>query len=195
MLYVIKNTYVGPNHYQDNYVDCDTIVISSTPTMTNLSREIRIDGWCGTTNDWSVSAHGEYPTIELARAAIQQHFGNVRDSDPNGDRFVSDDEDVVETYKPGQYAPMSGEATADWAYPGIQSDIQADTSDERIAELVAQYEAEANSSGYTLDSDLDDFMKNAVKIARFTGKRGVIPNTPTIFLGVLLNPALHSPPT
>src|SRR5690606_1884674 len=92
-------------------------------------------------------------------AAISEKFGEVRDSDANGDRFDSDDEDVVETYKPGKYAPMSSKATADWAYEGIQSDIEADTTDERIAELVAEYEAEANSNGYTLDSDLEDFMR------------------------------------
>jgi hypothetical protein len=68
---------------------------------------------CGTTNDWAVYAHGEYATIEEARAAITEKFGEVRDSDANGDSFESDDEDVVEAYKPGKYAPMSSQATAD----------------------------------------------------------------------------------
>lgn len=157
MYYIIETNYVGPNH--DQHVDADRIEISTTPAITNRSHEIRLDGWCGTTNDWAVYAHGEYATIEAARAAIAEKFGDVRDRDANGYSFESDDEDVVEVYKPGKYTPMSSQATADWAYEGIQSDIEADTTDERIAELVAAYEAEANSCGYTLHSDLEDFMK------------------------------------
>lgn len=159
MYYIIETNYVGPNQTQDQYVDVDKIEISTSPAITNRSHEERTEGWCGTTNDWAVYAHGEYATIEEARAAITDKFGEVRDSDANGDSFESDDEDVVEIYRPGKFAPMSSQATADWAYEGIKYDIEADTTDERIAELVARYEAEANSNGYTLDSDLMDFMK------------------------------------
>lgn len=158
MYYIIETNYVGPNQTQDQYVDVDKIEISTSPAITN-NHEERTEGWCGTTNGWAVYAHGEYSTIEEARAAITEKFGEVRDSDTNGDSFESDYENVVETYKPGKYAPMSSQATADWAYEGIQSDIEADTTDERIAELVVAYEAEANSNGYTLDSDLKDFMQ------------------------------------
>jgi len=159
MYYIMETKYVGPNQTQDQYIDVDKIEISTSPAITNMSHEERIEGWCGTTNDWAVYAHGEYATIEEARAAITEKFGEVRDSDASGDSFESDDEDVVETYKPGK-TPMSSQATADWAYEGIQSDIEAETTDERIAELVAEYEAEANSNGYTLDSDLlEDFMR------------------------------------
>lgn len=158
MYYIIETNYVGPNRTQDQYVDVDTIVISTSPAMTNLSHVERTEGWCGTTNGWSVSAHGAYATIEEARAAIAEKFGDVRNCDADGDSFESDDEDVVETYRPGKYAPLSSQATADWAYEGIQSDIDAATSDERIAGLVAEYEAEANSIGYCLHSDLENFM-------------------------------------
>lgn len=158
MYYVIETKYVGPNQTQDRYVDADTIEISTSPAITNCSHEERTEGWCGTTNDRAVYAHGAYATIEAARAAITEKFGDVRDSDPNGDRFESDDDDVIETYKPGKYEPMSRQATADWAYEGIQNAIAADTSDARIAELVAEFEAEANSQGYTMDGDLADFM-------------------------------------
>lgn len=159
MYYVIETNYVGPNRTQEEYVDVDTIDISTSPAMTNLSHVERNEGWCGTTNGWSVYAHGEYATIDAARAAIAEEFGDVRNTDPDGDSFESDDEAVVETYKVGKYAPMGREATADWAYEGIQSDIEADTTDERIDELVAEYEAEANSIGYALDSDLKNFMQ------------------------------------
>jgi hypothetical protein len=166
MYYIIEANYVGPSQTQDQYVDVDKIEISTSPAITNSSHEECTEGWCGTTNDWAVYAHGEYATIEEARAAITEKFGEVRDSDANGDRFESYDEDVVETYKPGKYASISSEATADWAYEGIQFDIESDTSDERIAELVAEYEAEANVYGYTLDSCLEDFMQECRQVLR-----------------------------
>ncbi len=154
MYYIIETKYVGPNQAQDKYVDVDRIEISISPAITNSSHEERTEGWCGTTNDLAVFAHGEYATIEKARAAITEKFGEVRD----GDIFELDD-DIVEIYKPGKYAPMSSQTTADWSYDGIQSDIEANTTDERIAELVAEYEADANSNGYTLHSDLEGFMQ------------------------------------
>jgi len=159
MYYIIETNYVGPNQNQDQYADVDKIEISASPAITNSSREERTDGWCGTTNDWAVYAHGEYVTIEQARAAITEKFGEVRPSDANGDSFESDDEGALETYKLGKYAPMSSQATADWAYEGIRSDIKAETTDSRISELVAEYEAEANSHGCTLDSDLEGYMQ------------------------------------
>lgn len=159
MYYIIETSYVGPNRSQDQYVDVDKIEISTSPAITNSSCKVRLDGWCGTTNDWAIYAHGEYATIEEARAAIHEKFSEVRDSDANGYRFESDEEDVVEIYKPGRYAPMSSQDTADWVHVGIQADIEADTTDERIAELVAEYEVDVNRNGYTLDSDLEYFMQ------------------------------------
>lgn len=160
MYYIIETCYVGPNQNQDRYVDFDKIEISLSPATTNSSHEVCISGWCGTTDDFSVHAHGEYSTLEEARAAISERFGGeVRKCDANGDSFEPDQEDVVEVYKPGKYAPMSSESTADWAYDAIQADIAADTTDERIAELVTIYETEANNNGYTLNSHLEDFMQ------------------------------------
>lgn len=160
MYYIIETIYTGPNWDQDQHVDADRIEITTAPAIGNSSREVCIDGWCGTTDDWAVYAHGEYETLEEARDAIIETFGVVRDSDPGGNSFESLDENVVEVYKPNKYAPMSSQATADWAYDGIQSDIKADTTDERIEELVEEYEEEANRHGYTLDSDLEGFMRD-----------------------------------
>lgn len=56
--------------------------------------------------------------------------------------------------------------TADWAYDWIKSEIEADTTDERISELVAEFEAKANSFGVTLDGDLEDFMRECRKELR-----------------------------
>jgi hypothetical protein len=159
MYYIIETNYVGPNQNQDQYIDVDEIKISTSLAITNSSHEIKIEGWCGTTNDWAVYAHGEYATIEEARAAITEKLGEVRNSDALGDSFESDEDDVIEVFKPGKYAPMSSQATADWTYESIQADIAADTTDERIAELVAEYEAEAHNNGSTLGYNIKSFMQ------------------------------------
>lgn len=158
MYYIIETKYSGPN--RDQYPDADVIEIRTSPAITNGTHEERTEGWCGTTGGWAVYAHGAYETIEEARAAIATRFGEVRDSDASGDRFEPDTEAVIETYKRGKYEPMSSQATADWAYEGIQSDIEADTTDARITELVAEYETEANRNGCTLHCDLEDFMRD-----------------------------------
>ncbi|MFR9719891.1 hypothetical protein ACL00X_11095 [Aeromonas diversa] len=159
MFYIIESKYVGPNPYETQNVDADVIEISTTPAMTNSSHEERLHGWCGTTNDTAIYAHGEYATLEEACAAVIDIFGDVRVHDANGDTFEPSGDDVVKAYKAGKYIPMSSEDTADWCYEGIKADITAETTDEQIAKLVAEYEAEANSNGYTLDSDLDGFMQ------------------------------------
>jgi hypothetical protein len=159
MFYIVETQYVGPNQTQGPYVDVDKIEITTSPATTNRSHEVRTEGWCGTTNDFAVYAHGAYLTIEEARAAIAEKFGKVRASEANGDRFETDDEHVVETYKRGKYAPMSPEEADNWIYESIQSEIEADTTNARIAELAAEYEAEANNNGYTLGSHPEDFMQ------------------------------------
>ena len=158
MFYVIETNYAGPNPLDSRYIDANTIVISTSPATTNSSKVVRLEGWCGTTNDWAVYAHGEYSSVEQARDAITAIFNNVRSGDANG-AFASDDEAIIAVYKPGRFAPMTKEHTGDWAHDGIEADIDASTTDARITELVAEYEAEANSEGFTLDSDLADMMK------------------------------------
>jgi hypothetical protein len=156
MYYVIETCYVGPNH--DQHVDADTICISSTPAVGNSSLQECVDGWCGTTNDWAVYGHGVYASVESARAALHASFGEVRDCDLDGDAFESYDWDVLETFKPGKYAPMGREAVGDWAHTAIMKDIEAGTSDARIVELAAEFEAEANSNGYALDGHIMEFL-------------------------------------
>lgn len=153
--YVITSTYSGPNRGQ--HIDDDTVEIWSTPARRNMSGEVITQGWAGTTNDWSLNAHGEFDTYEDALQSILSQW-DVRDADRYGDEFSSDDKDVLAVFKPGQYIPMNSEDTASWIFEALQSDIFADTTDERIEELVAEYEASANAEGYTLEGDTEDLM-------------------------------------
>lgn len=162
MYYIIETNYVGPNQYQDNYTNQDIITITTSPAINNGNREEQTAGWCGTTNNWAVYAHGEYPTIEEARDAMIEILGDVRGCDANGRHYEAApiDDHIVEVYRPGKYETMSLDASKDWAWEGISADITADTTDERIAELARGYEIEANSQGCTLDPRLDSYMRD-----------------------------------
>jgi hypothetical protein len=46
---------------------------------------------------------------------------------------------------------MNAAQTVDWCCEGLREDVSADTTDERIAALVDEYEAAANDEEYTLD--------------------------------------------
>lgn len=149
--YVVETKYVGPN--PDQHIDEDVVEIQTEPERTNSSGEAKIQGWCGTTNDWCVNAHGEYPTLADAEAAVKEIFGDVR---PYEDEGASDS--VVKAYKPGLYVPMSAENTGDWCYDVIQEKVTLGMTGEQVDTLIGELEAEANEEGYTLSSELGDMI-------------------------------------
>ncbi|PHM23005.1 hypothetical protein [Xenorhabdus ehlersii] len=144
--FLIETKYEGPYDNAPAYVDLDTITISRAAPIDSI---MGVLGYCGTVGEMSVYLHGRYPTIEAAREAIYSMWDAVRDRDPQGYRYQSIDKNVVEVYKPGRYTPLSSEASCDWAMAEIFRDIEADTTDERIAEIVAESEARSNRNGYT----------------------------------------------
>ena len=148
MYYVVETKYVGPNQDQDQYVDADHIDITTTPAAGNMSGEECLEGWCGTTDDWAVFAHGAYKTLEEARQAVEKKFAPCREDDDL--EQYAEYEGVVARFRLGEYAPMSKNMAADWLYSGMEQDIAAETSDQRLAELVEEYETEANYQGSTL---------------------------------------------
>lgn len=150
MFYVISREYVGPNQDDSRFINADTVIISTEPAVTNMSHEVRIDGWCGTTHDWSITAYGEYETIEQAEEAIANIFGDVRETELDS-REEMDDSGVVEAYLIGKYEAMTTQETEDWLFAGLAEDVTADISDERIEELARQYEKEANAEGFSLN--------------------------------------------
>lgn len=152
MYYIVETQYVGPNREQ--HIDGDTIEIRDVPARGNSApHPIILNGWCGTTHDWAVYAHGEYETLEAAQEAVKG-MGPVRATDPHGEPFNTyDEDDVVAIYKPGAYAPLSKEASSDWIRPGLE-EIHADMTDEQVRALVAEWRAETESEGYQLDGDV-----------------------------------------
>jgi len=150
MYYVIEYHYAGQNWEQ--HLNDDRIEIRNCPARTNRSHAIRINGWCGTTNDWAVYAHGEYETVEAARSAIEDIFGSVRECD-NYDSPHGYDPLVIETYKPGAYDQMTSDETIDWSCDAIADDVTGKTTNDEIVALIESYEETANDNGYTLASD------------------------------------------
>lgn len=87
--------YVVETNYVDNESG-DKVEIRTAPARTNFSHEVRIIGFCGATNNKAVYAHGEFATLESARAAIASLFDVNDDDDDEADEV--DDEELVETY-------------------------------------------------------------------------------------------------
>ena len=114
-----------------------------------MSHEPVIDGWAGTTQDFSVFAHGEYHSQEDAQKAIEKLFGDVRYEDENGP-FASMDNDTVLVCKPGKFAPMTKQATVDWLYDACNSEITENTTDDELEEMLKQAQEEAERFGMEL---------------------------------------------
>jgi len=149
MFYVIAIEYEGPNSEDDRFIDADRICIRSEPARTNMSGEVRVDGWCGTTNDWSITAYGEYETIDEAERAVTDIFGETRD-------FTSDEArqwNAICVYARGAFRPLNKTDAFDYFYAAMEGDVTTTTSDEEIDVLAREYESLANDDGYTLDGN------------------------------------------
>jgi hypothetical protein len=147
--YVIEENYVGAN--RDQNIDADTIKITTEPARKNLSNEVCLDGWCGTTNDWAVYARGEFASREAAEAYIKANYKDAREIDD----FYDEGGTVKAVYKPGKYEPLCKEATGNFIYDSLKESVTASTTDAEISALVDEWEAAANDEGWTLTDAFD----------------------------------------
>ena len=164
MYYLIEIEYVGPNE-RDSYGnwigDSRVMSICTNPGRTNMSHEERTDGWLGTTNDNAVYAHGEFETLESARAAAHE-MGFTKYYEPEN-KYVDEDDDTVEQWISEEAARAQWDA-GDWFINGLGSagtcseyGITAKTTDEELNELVARAEREANENDAELHGTLKLF--------------------------------------
>jgi len=135
--YVVEYQYIGVGDKND------LIHIQTTPAR-DSDGNVCTDGWCQTWGDWASYAHGEYMTLADAQAAVREKFDDVHED------YSCYGDDVIETYKLG-YEPLDSYESYDYFRDCIQSDVNRDTTDERIDELVVEYGIIANEDGYTLD--------------------------------------------
>lgn len=155
--YIVSTVYTGPNKNQ--YIDADTIEICTEPARGNMDGEPVIDGWAGTTNDWAVYSRGPFNSLEEARTAVRERYSGTRTADPDGVPFEPgvSDRTVIETHKPGTYAPMGLQESVSWAWEAFKSDITAASTDADIEKVMADLQADAHSDGFSL-ADLTDEM-------------------------------------
>ena len=143
MYYLISYEYVGPNDRDSsgNFIrDTRTIEITTKPGRTNMSHQVLIDGWLGTTNDNASYAHGEYSTIEAARDAAKQLGYTVPVDD-----YLNQDRTVVEVYATSESEYQHWDA-GDWLNED-NIDITAKTTNAELEEMAKNIEAEAYEQG------------------------------------------------
>ena len=105
-----------------NDLNFDHVVISAEPARTNSSNEVRIEGWCGTTDDISVHARGMYDSIEAARTFNKAHYTEgVREVDD----FYTNGDTIIAKFLLGRYETLDSEATAAFVYDQLMERIGA----------------------------------------------------------------------
>jgi hypothetical protein len=146
--YIIERNYVGPN--PDQHLNDHTYKITTEPGRGNLSNEVRTQGWLGTTNDWSETAHGEYDTEEAARGFVAKSLEVSREIEPSDyDQYQG----VIALFAVGQYERLGRDGSLGWCYESMQAELQAKTTDAQIDAFIRQCESLANDEGMTLDEE------------------------------------------
>lgn len=161
--YVIETTYVGPNQHStndaQNILDGDYVDIDLVPGKTNMSHEERTNGWLGATNDVSRTAHGEYETLDEARAKVAEiigrPLGECRTEPVETRGWYGLEQDITaERYYTSPYASLWD--AGDW----IGSDgITSATTNAEIAKIVEDAEAKAEKEGIFLLGDADEWLR------------------------------------
>lgn len=135
--YVIHVDYVGPNRQQN--LNAERVDIDTECGRTNMSAERRPEGWLGETNGWTEYAHGEFQTLDEARAYVEKTW-DVRLDEDFDPRFETGS--TVARYLVGDMPMWNAESTSDWAAYGFEEAIKATTTDAEIEALAAEWEAE-----------------------------------------------------
>lgn len=151
MFYVISVSYTGPNDRDSrgNFLgDTETMSITTEAPRTNMSREIRVNGWLGTTNDWSHYAHGEFEVYEDALGYVKNE-GFTEDVEENK-------ADVLGTWQ-RKSATLEKWDAGNWLINAMGQDgvlreygISSETTDEEIKVLVERIKEEAENDGIAL---------------------------------------------
>lgn len=137
--YVIQHSYIGPADDAEEILQ-ETWQISAEPGRTNRSSEPKVTGWLGSSGDWSLDAHGEFATLDDARAYVTKRVGRLV---PMENDEMDLDEDVVECYRAHLETIVVPVGTW-WGDRDADSfGVTAKTTDERIAEIAEEEMAEA----------------------------------------------------
>ena len=143
--YITSSEYVGPNVAERP--NSKRYYITTVAPRTNMSHEIRVSGWLGTTSDISEYACGEFETLESATAALDEITGDdYRDAD-DSDRLIgcSADGEPIEALVcriAGALEQWGAQASKDWCHAAMLEDVTASTTDDEIDAMVAELYAD-----------------------------------------------------
>jgi hypothetical protein len=161
--FLIQSEYIGPNKKDSdgNWIgDSRVMTISTVCGKTNSSHEERPDGWLGTTNDNSLTAYGEFNTLDEARA-VAHALGFTENAIDSDDDF-RDESDVEQWITPE--ANRAQWDASDWFINGLGSvgtcaeyGITAETTDDELADAVEVAEGEDCASDVVLHGTLELF--------------------------------------
>ncbi len=140
--YVIEKYYIG----SEDLGDVDTIGIYTTPACDWWDKLPVIDGWAGTTNNWSTYGRGAYDTIDEARAKIDELYPWRREVEDN----------VVELYKCRKYAAMTRKETRDWLRKNVS--LTGRETDDELRAIIETAESTVNDNGHTLHGTAFDIL-------------------------------------
>ncbi len=146
MFYIIESEYVGPN--PDQHLNDHCYLVQTVPGRKNMSHEICIDGWLGTTNDWSETAHGEYDTLEEAKTRIDEILGSEY-----REPVESYGDEIVYQVVVGKLEKWDAENSQAWCYEGMIQSITADSTDAKIDDFISECAADLEDEGGELDTD------------------------------------------
>lgn len=160
--FVIKHSYIGPNPNDPENIMQERWDIRDEPGQTNVSLEPKIEGWLGSSGDWSSDAYGEFATIGDARAYIAKRVGHLVPMEEDEDDL---DEGVVEAYR-AHIETIVIDVEGWWgSCDAFYFGLTAETTDEEIAEIAseemdnARREIEDNEGGIpAFDGDLEAFI-------------------------------------
>ena len=133
MFYVVQTRWVGPNsdqHKNDNFIE-----IWNEPARGNMDHQPIAEGWCGTTNDWCVTAWGEFETIEEAHKKVEEVAGEKGIREAERDLILCY---VVESYHLGRLEHWDEDSTIEWCYDDIMAKVVADMDVWSVDDLVEE---------------------------------------------------------
>lgn len=136
MYYIIQTEDFQPSDYEKS---TDRVYISNQPLIDGSTRAVVIWGSATPENNRGYYAHGEYETLEEAKEAIEEIFGDELCEDEDADL----DYITIIVYKKS-LEEMTLEGSIAFLQAGIDEDITAETTDREIEELVKQWEKIVN---------------------------------------------------
>ena len=159
MHYICKFSYCPVHGYRNPNEDFDRDIIA----IFSIFPEGDVESleYNQFSDNFLVSIVGEYATLDEAQTAFSALFPEHRDADDSDiDSLSNAFNGVVEVFKPGKFEPLGPEGSLVWINDDMTRDINADTTDEEIAQLGLTYEQEANDLDLTLDEDVVDALRD-----------------------------------